>query len=270
MPQFSALGACPVTALEMSGEARSRLERLCPSARAVLVYLFPYFAGVRPGNLSLYARGRDYHAVIQDALEPEADALRAVHPENRFLVLADASPIPEVRAAALAGLGVIGENGLLIHDTYGSYVFIGTIVTDLALPGEALPVRACLRCGRCKKACPSGALCGEGACLSALTQQGGALTPEEESLLRRHPLIWGCDLCQLACPMNEGVPFTDAPPFREGLIDSLTPAALEGLTRRAFAEKYPERAFTWRGPAPLRRNLAIKAEMNNRRLCHEL
>ena len=260
MPQFSASGVCPVTALEMSGEARNRLERLCPSARTVQVYLFPYYAGARPGNLSLYARGRDYHAVIRDALQPEADALRAAYPENRFLVLADASPIPEVRAAALAGLGAIGENGLLIHETYGSYVFIGTVVTDLALPGEARPVRACLRCGRCKKACPGGALRGEGVCLSALTQQGGALTAGEEALLRKHPLIWGCDLCQLACPMNENVPLTDAPPFREGLIDSLAADALEGLTRRAFAEEYPERAFTWRGPAPLRRNLAIKAE----------
>lgn len=260
MPQFSVSGVCPIAALAMSGEARSRLERLCPSARSVLVFLFPYFAGARPGNLSLYARGRDYHAVIRDALAPEASAWQAAHPENRFLVLADASPIPEVRAAALAGLGVIGENGLLIHETFGSYVFIGTIVTDLDLPGTTQPVRACLRCGRCKKACPGGVLRGEGVCLSALTQQSGALTPGEEALLRKHPLIWGCDLCQMACPMNANVPLTDTPPFREGLIDSLDADALEGLTRRAFAEKYPDRAFTWRGPAPLRRNLALKAE----------
>lgn len=260
MPQFSAPGVCPVEALGLPEAARGRLERLCPGARTVLVYLFPYFAGTRPGNLSLYARGRDYHAVIQEALAPEADALRASHPGNRFLVLADASPIPEVRAAALAGLGALGENGLLIHETFGSYVFIGTVVTDLALPGEAKPVRACLRCGRCQKACPGGALRGAGVCLSALTQQGGALSAEEEALLRRHPLIWGCDLCQLACPMNAGVPLAGTPPFREDLIDSLEAGALDGLTRRAFAEKYPGRAFTWRGPAPLRRNLALQEQ----------
>jgi len=258
----SMCGVCPAAALGLRGERGGWLGRLCPGARSVLVFLFPYFAGERPGNLSLYARGRDYHAAIRDALAPAAEALRAEHPENRFVVLADDSPIPEVRAAALAGLGVHGEHGLLIHETYGSYVFIGTIVTDRDFPAEVHPPSPCLRCGKCRAACPAQAIgtpgVDAGRCLSALTQRGGAVTPQEAGQLRRHPLIWGCDTCQLACPMNRGVPLSGNPAFRENLLDSLTAEDLAGLTRRAFAERFPGRAFTWRGPAPLRRNLELK------------
>ncbi len=262
MEGVCAAGACPIDALRLDPHARGWLDKLCPKARTALVFLFPYYAGERSGNLSLYARGRDYHTVIRDALSPVAEDLRAWYPNNTFAVLADDSPLPEVRAAALAGLGMAGENGLLIHKDYGSYVFIGTIVTDRPCPVEPQEPRPCRKCGACRKACPSAAL-GEGGvdasrCLSALTQRNGALSPEEAEQLRRHPLIWGCDLCQHACPMNRDVMQTEILAFRDGLIDALTLDGLDGLTRRLFLERYPDRAFTWRGPAPLRRNLELK------------
>ena len=76
--------------------------------------------------------------------------------------------------------------------------------------------------------------------------------------MREHPLVWGCDTCQLVCPMNKHAKQTDIPDFRQSPIDTLTLADVDGLTRRQFCEKYPDRAFTWRGPAPLRRNLTLK------------
>ncbi len=262
MQEFCAAGVCPVSALGLGAHEREWLGRLCPDAQSVLVYLFPYFAGRRPGNLSLYARGRDYHAVIRDALTPVADRLCERHPAHRFAVLADDSPLPEVRAAVLAGLGAAGQNGLLIHETYGSYVVIGTIASSLPIPAAQQLPRACLGCGACVRACPARAIGAAGVdparCLSALTQRGGDVSAEEAALLRQHPLAWGCDACQTACPMNRDVPLTETPAFRENLIDSLDADALDGLTRRAFLEKYPGRAFTWRGPAPLRRNLALQ------------
>lgn len=266
MHEFCAAGVCPVSALGLDGHALEWLGRLCPYARSVLVYLFPYFAGDRPGNLSLYARGRDYHEVIRESLSPVADRLRTRHPGHHFAVLADDSPIPEVRAAVLAGLGAAGRNGLLIHEKYGSYVFIGTIAASLPIPAVPQPRRGCLGCGACARACPTHAVGERGIdpsrCLSALTQRGGPVSPEEAALLRQHPLIWGCDVCQKACPMNRGVPCTGTPAFCEQLTDSLDAGALDGLTRRAFLEKYPGRAFTWRGPAPLRRNLALQQGEN--------
>ena len=58
--------------------------------------------------------------------------------------------------------------------------------------------------------------------------------------------------------MNRGAAQTTEPAFLQGQICSLSLADLDGLTRRQFTQKYPDRAFTWRGPAPLRRNLMLK------------
>ena len=95
-------------------------------------------------------------------------------------------------------------------------------------------------------------------CLSALTQKKGALTAEEEARLRGHGLVWGCDACQRACPYNRDVPLSPLPEFRTNLIHTLGTTDVDHLTRRQFQEKYPLRAFTWRGPGVLLRNLRLK------------
>lgn len=255
------LCACSVCAMgtllpHMDDKQELGLSRLIDAPRTVLVALFPYLTDAPSGNLSLYARGRDYHAVIADRLGAVADELRREYPENHFVVLADDSPLPEVYAAACAGLGCIGDNGLLIHPDYGSYVFIGTIVTDLDLPVTEQPPTGCLHCGACRRACPIDLE--KSRCLSALTQQGGTLTEEQAALVREHPLVWGCDTCQLVCPMNRQAKPTDIADFQDDRIHRLTLADVDGLTRRQFNQKYPDRAFTWRGPAPLQRNLTLK------------
>ncbi len=247
---------CDLLLAHMTDAARLGLTRRIAQPRSVFVALFPYAAEQRPGNLSLYARGRDYHAVIQQTLGDMAAELRTAYPENNFIVLADNSPLPEVLAAAYAGLGCIGAHGLLIHPLYGSYVFIGTIVTDCTLPTTPHTPTTCINCGACRRACPVGL--DKSRCLSALTQQGGTLTDEQAALVRAHPLIWGCDTCQLVCPMNRTAQQTPLADFREHPICSLSLDDLEGLTRKQFLAKYPERAFTWRGPAPIRRNLLLK------------
>jgi len=248
---------------DMAPAARARAEALCPGAATVLVAAFPYFAGDAPGNLSLYARGEDYHLVLGRRLKTVCDILSEKYPSYSFLPGADNSPLPEREIAWRAGLGLRGKNGLLILPPYGSYVFLGTILTDKAfdLP-EAEAAPGCLDCGRCVAACPAGALTeggvDPGRCLSHLTQYKGALTGEEEALLRAHPLVWGCDRCQSVCPYNQDARLSPLPEFREGLTLSLAPEDLEGLSNRAFRDKYAHRAFAWRGPAVLRRNLKLK------------
>ena len=249
----------------LSPGALEKVEALCPRPRTVLAAAFPYYAGDRPGNLSLYARGRDYHAVVVGRLTPICEALAKKYPGESFFPAADSSPLPEREAAWLAGMGLRGANGLLILPPYGSYVFLGTILTGAALElPERPPAPDCPRCGACRGACPAGAL-GEGGpdvsrCLSELTQKKGALTGEETARLRAHPLIWGCDFCQKACPYNAAPALSPLPEFSTELVDRLENADLAGLTNRTFREKYGGRAFAWRGPGPLRRNLAWKGE----------
>lgn len=238
----------------------ARAEELLPGHRGLICAVFPYYAGVQDGNLSLYARGEDYHGVIKTRLEQAAEWLRQTY-HCSAIPMADVSPFPEVWAAACAGLGKLGQNGLLLTEDYGSFVFIGLLLTDLPLEGGSAPA-PCMGCGACLRACPSGALGKDGRveeskCLSALTQQRGELTESQAAAVASHTLIWGCDACQLACPVNRKAQETMLPEFRENLLCSLC-AEDVAMGDRAFRKRYAGRAFTWRGVQPLRRNLMLK------------
>ena len=262
----AAWGTCAFSDLTLTPENQERALSLCPNAAGVYVAAFPYYAGDRPGNLSLYARGEDYHRVLLRRLEPVCEGLRALHRGHQFVPGTDSSPLDERQCARLAGVGIQGLNGLVIVEPYGSWVFLGTILTDLPLPSAKEPSGTCIQCGACVRACPGGALktspFDESRCLSALTQKKGQLPPEEETLLTAHPLIWGCDICQRVCPYNKDVlpsPLRDlsgedSVPY----LSSLFPEDLEGLSNRSFRAKYGDRAFAWRGPGVLRRNLSLK------------
>ena len=149
-------------------------------------------------------------------------------------------------------VGVIGPNDRGFHTHIGC-----AFDRDLAEVD-------CVSCGQCIVACPTGALTEQGCevthCLSDLTQRKGPLPPEAAEQVRRSPTVWGCDLCQKACPHNQAAALTPLPEFRENLLCSLTLAELEPLSNKAFRRQYARRAFSWRGIGPLRRNLALKEE----------
>ena len=164
----------------------------------------------------------------------------------------------KVGAALVAGLGIVGDNGLIINEKYGSYVFIGDVVTDIP-PEElgAIPPREvghCHHCGACLRACPTGILRGEGAdCLSAITQRKGELTDEEITLMRKYNTAWGCDLCQSACPYNRNPLITPIQFFHRERIAYLTRDILDAMDKSAFMR----RAFAWRGRKTVERNLDV-------------
>lgn len=252
-------------AQQMGAAACEKVHPLCPEPRSVLVAAFSYYVGVYPGNLSLYARGRDYHLVLTEKLTAICHTLSGYYPLYCFLPGADNSPLPEREAARLAGLGVVGRNGLVILPPYGSWIFLGTILTDLPLDlPTATPSKGCLNCGRCAAVCPGGALRGEQfdaeRCLSHITQKKGTLSSEQTDALAVHPYAWGCDLCQTVCPYNAGVLETRLTAFREDLVHDLTASMVEGVTNREFRQQYGQRAFAWRGPAVIRRNLTLQSQ----------
>jgi epoxyqueuosine reductase len=237
------------------------VERLFPFVpQSVILFLVPYYAG-KAENLSCYASAKDYHLYMKGLFTRVCPALQEKSGYS-FYGFADHSPIDERLSAAQAGLGMRGDNGLLIHPRYGSFVFIGELLTDMPpeTAGAGLPqaVSACRGCGACVRACPSGCLAGSGKeCLSAITQKKGALNEQERALLQAGGSVWGCDCCQLVCPHNavamQAENHTPIPYFRQNRIKRLTRACLDAMSE----EEFSARAFSFRGRAPLERNLDL-------------
>ncbi len=246
----------------MNAQALQKALADLPDIKGLFCYAFPYFAGEVEGNISLYARGKDYHKVVGARLTEDCETLKAQFPENRFLPYVDVSPFPEVMAAALSGLGKKGKHGLLITPDFGSYIFIGIIATDLQLDGGT-EVQTCSGCNACINACPGKALSENGfdkcRCLSEITQKKGELTEGEKALMRDNNALWGCDRCQRACPENRNVGITHIDEFKSDLICSLSSADLQ-KSNKQLQKKYADRAFIWRGGAILKRNAEILEE----------
>lgn len=229
-----------------------------------VVIAVPYFteACASPErNLSAYAVSRDYHGFFAQFFGEILPYLRAEFPQERFEGFADHSPIAEVEAAARAGLGVIGDNHLLITEKYSSYIFLGELITTAQLPEHLFPVGHCSSCGACRRHCPMEDC---GGCFSALTQKKGDLTAEESASILKYGSVWGCDICQEVCPhtaaaLQSGSIFSPVPYFREKAIPRLTSEILDGMSDAEFAE----RAYAWRGRQTIRRNLLLTEAYQN-------
>lgn len=251
-------GVAPFAALEGALIRCGGLKRLPAGAKSVVTALFPYYCECPSGEISRYAIGLDYHTVAGDMLGRAALMLRERFTGCVFEPFCDASPIPEVSAARLAGLGVLGRNGLLIAPRYGSFVFIGEIVTDLELPQCEKPGGNCVSCGRCASLCPAGAVSAQGIererCVSHLTQKKGALSDEQCRIIRAAGTIWGCDICQNACPMNRDIETTYIAGFKSDIIGKVS---REILDDENFEKSNASRAFMWRGKEILNRNYGI-------------
>lgn len=233
-------------------ECRAK-SRLPQDAQSVIVCIFPYHVKEpQKRNISRYAMVEDYHVVVSALLTAACNALSEAYPTRQFAPFVDNSPIREVAAAVAAGLGVQGQNGLLLHPRYGSFVFIGEIVTDLPLDTQQKAGK-CIDCGRCVAACPAHAIGSEGVkqekCLSHITQKKGELTPKETALIQTERLLWGCDICQEVCPYNQELPETPLAAFREGIEPYVSYERIEELVK--------VRAFGFRGSKVIKRNYEI-------------
>lgn len=227
--------------------------RIPGGAKTVIVCAFPYLLPedkYKDRNVSKYAVVADYHKVALSRLNSACAELEALYPDGEFAAFADNSAIPEVRAACLAGLGKEGRNSLLITGLYGSYVFIGEIVTTLDIQATESAVEPCIGCGKCISACPANALTDSGIirekCLSEITQKKGELSEKEKELLAACGCAWGCDICQDVCPMNKNAQTTQIEEF----LASVRPC----ITEDTPAEN---RAYEWRGKKVIDRNIKI-------------
>ena len=223
-----------------------------------VVMLFPYYTGKEcNSNISVYAYSEDYHIIVKKYLEKVAQFIKN-QGDFKTEIYVDVSPNNDIMLAYSAGLGVIGKNGLLINDKYGTFHFIGYVMTDMPLKIDKPLKNECMNCNKCIKKCPSGALENKDftKCVSHITQKKGELSEFEKSLIKESKCAFGCDVCQMVCPMND-FKITPLEDFKTNRITSIKKSDFEGLSNREFKEKYQNRAFSWRGKQVLIRNLNI-------------
>lgn len=219
------------------------------------------------GQVSRSAWGRDYHEVLGEKLAGLVDYIESLVPgsANRYFV--DRGSLLERSIAERAGLGWIGKNSLLLNPVYGSYVFLGEILTTLDLPADEPISDGCGECRICIDACPNQAITEDRGiqaqrCLSQLTQKK-TLPADVYSLLGGR--IYGCDTCQEVCPVNCDLAQDTEPEQVVAdylpLVDQARPAllGLMKLTKQEFQEIWSTTAAGWRGRNILRRNAIIAA-----------
>lgn len=227
--------------------------------KTIISIAFPYLfdkENNKGAYFSLYTRGRDYHNIVSEYLRKICSFIESLGGSSEYFV--DSNALPERYIAFLSGIGFIGKNNMLITKKYGSYVFLGEIITDLEIESDRPIENGCGGCSLCTKACPAAVLGGSGdysSCLSYITQKKHI---SDEEMLKFKGRLFGCDTCQNVCPYNSQAgtsKLLDFTPF-----DFMKSANLEEISEinsSIFREKYALSSCGWRGKNVLQRNALI-------------
>ncbi|HEX2644524.1 MAG TPA: tRNA epoxyqueuosine(34) reductase QueG [Thermoanaerobaculia bacterium] len=263
-------------------EARLEPATIFPGARSALCVALQYAplqdeqgeTIPEPGGdlwprVARYARGRDYHDVMERRLKRLASRIAAAFPGVVTRPYVDTGPVLERDLAARAGLGVVGKNTNLLHRRAGSWFLLGEIFLTLDLSPDAPLTDLCGRCTLCLQACPTGALpepyrLDANRCISYWTiEHRGAFPPAVREGIG--DWVFGCDICQEVCPWNRksGAPGAhhpelELPPRRAGL--DLVGLLL--LRREEFIERFQVSPMKRPKLEGLQRNAAVA--MGNR------
>jgi epoxyqueuosine reductase len=250
--------------LHRQARRRRSPELIVPEARSVVVVLDNYYqpdreSDRRPPRIAKYARGKDYQRVTRTRLERLAEFLRE-QGAGVARTFTDAGPVPERELAQRAGLGWIGKNTMLVSPKAGSFFFIGSIFTDLALDLD-LPFEMdrCGSCTRCLDACPTEAfveprVLDATRCISYLTIEQRGPIPEELAD-RLEGYAFGCDICNDVCPWNQRFArVTTVPEFLPGTEAGDDPTMFEHMSPEEFTARFGDTPLERPGLAGMRRN----------------
>ncbi|MDU9695547.1 tRNA epoxyqueuosine(34) reductase QueG [Priestia aryabhattai] len=205
--------------------------------------------------------GQDYHTVLRDRLQKLETFIKEKVPAAILQSMVDTGELSDRAVAERAGIGWSGKNCAIITPEFGSYVYLGEMITDIPFPPDKPIEDGCGTCNKCVDVCPTGALVTGGQlnsqrCIAFLTQTKGFLAEEFRSKLGNR--LYGCDTCQTVCPENKGKDFHFHPemePDPELAKPKLKP--LLTMSNREFKEKFGHVSGSWRGKKPIQRNTII-------------
>lgn len=218
----------------------------------------------REAYRGMFARaswGEDYHRVLRRRLEALADFIYERVEHARLEIMVDTGALSDRAVAERAGIGWSGKNCSIITPEFGSWVYLGEMITNIPFTPDEPITDQCGDCTLCLEACPTGALVAPGelnaqACISYLTQTKGTLT--EEQMKKIGNRLYGCDTCQVVCPKNKGLNWThhaELQPDPDIVKPLLKP--LLTMSNREFREAFGNSAGAWRGKKPIQRNAII-------------
>ena len=246
--------------------------QVLPGARSVIAVALNYHQGEPPqaggwSPVARYAWGQDYHDVMTPRLEDLLAFLReAAGSDVQGKVYVDTGPVLERDLAARAGLGWVGKNTMLLHPEWGSWFFIGILLTTAALDWDEPLADRCGTCRACLDVCPTQAFVAPYVldarrCISYLTIEHRGPIPVE----LREPMgewAFGCDLCQTVCPWNRKAPVTREAAFLPARPSPPLSSLLE-MTEAEFKTRFAGTPLTRPKRRGLLRNAAVA--LGNRR-----
>lgn len=227
----------------------------------------PQKTAYKRGKFTPNSWGLDYHYVLQDKLDRLAKGIEELTADFEYKGMVDTGALVDTAVARRAGIGFIGKNGLVISKEFGSYIFLGELITNLDIEPDQPVDYDCGDCNRCVTACPTSCLIGDGTmnakrCLSFQTQDKGIMDLEFRKKIKT--VIYGCDICQICCPYNKGLDNPLATEIDPELAHPELLPFLE-LSNGQFKEKFGHIAGSWRGKNILQRNAIIAlANANDR------
>lgn len=217
--------------------------------------------GERRGIFCRASWGEDYHHIVRDRLRKLEEFILSKVPEARVKSMVDTGELSDRAVAERAGIGWSGKNCSIITPEFGSYVYLGEMITNIPFAPDTPIEDQCGDCTLCLDACPTGALVQGGQlnaqrCVAFLTQTKGFLPDEFREKLGNR--VYGCDSCQTACPKNKGKDFhfhDEMEPDSE-LVKPLLKPILK-ISNREFKEKFGPLSGSWRGKKPIQRNAIV-------------
>lgn len=242
---------------------RCDVSALLNNARTLISIALPYRTCDADKTRPYFSKstfGMDYHIVMKEKLKNLSDFITLKY-NSKCVYFSDTGPLSDREIAKKCGIGFYGKNASIITDAYGSFVFLGEIITDLFVERDVESESRCGNCTRCIDACPAGAIekpyyINAKKCLSYLTQKKDNLTSKEADNMGLR--IFGCDTCQDACPYNNGVRQTDLKCFvPQSWILNVNEESILNMSNSKFKKTFRLTSSGWRGLKLLKRNLII-------------
>lgn len=252
-------------------EKRTNPSLLLPKAKSIVAIALAYPSKMKDAPRStkdarrgIFCRaswGTDYHVVLKKKLDMLEEFLRSKHVDIRTKSMVDTGELSDRAVAERAGIGFSAKNCMIITPEFGSYVYLAEMITNVPFEPDEKIEDQCGTCNKCVDSCPTGALVNPGQlnsqrCISFLTQTKGFLPDEFRSKIGNR--LYGCDTCQIVCPINKGKDFHLHPemePDPEIAKPLLKP--LLTISNREFKEKYGHVSGSWRGKKPIQRNAIL-------------